>query len=146
MKIIGIDPGVHTGFAVWLPEHRRFELIETMSIHRAMWLVLESRHARTLNHVVFEDARMRTWFGDRDPKKDRDRLMGAGSVRRDCQIWAEFLGDSNIPYRTLSPKQKGEKVDAAMFRRLSGWQQQTNEHGRDAGMLVLGSKAMRSDA
>ena len=30
------------------------------------------------------------------------------------------------------------KLSAEQFRRITGWTEQTNEHGRDAAMLVFG--------
>jgi hypothetical protein len=139
MRVIGIDPGVHTGYAEWDAAARRLLVVTTMKIHAALWSVLEAHRAGDLSHVVFEDARLRTWFGD----AGRETLMGAGSVRRDSTIWSEFLGDAGIPFRAISPKQKGAKYDAQQFARLTGWKERTNEHGRDAGLLVLGSHAMR---
>ena len=76
-------------------------------------------------------------------KNAKAKQQGAGSVKRDCTIWADFLGGHGIPFKTVSPLKKGAKVDAATFIKLSGgWQGRTNEHGRDAALLVLGAKAM----
>jgi hypothetical protein len=82
--------------------------------------------------VTYEDARLRTWFG----AKGREALQGAGSVKRDCGIWAELLGTLKIPYKAVSPQSKGRKLDAAQFAKLTGWTGRTNEHARDAAMLV----------
>jgi hypothetical protein len=138
--VIGIDPGVTTGYAEWMPATRRFNAVEGVSIHVAMWRVVQWHRDGELSHVVFEDARLRTWFG----KASREQLQGAGSVKRDSKIWSDFLADAGIAFRALSPKEKGAKYDAAQFARLTGWQAKTNEHGRDAGMLVFGTNAMRS--
>lgn len=145
LKVVGIDPGVHTGYAEWDAEARRLIACHALKIHAAMWSVLALQRAGELSHVVFEDARLRTWFGSHGVKADRDRLMGAGSVRRDSQIWSEFLADAGIPFRALSPKEKGAKYDAAQFARITGWKAKTNEHGRDAGMLCYATKSLRSE-
>ena len=88
----------------------------------------------SLHSVVFEDARLRKWFGS----KGREALQGAGSIKRECQLWAEWLAAVGCSYRAVSPHSKGPKLDAAQFARLTGWPGRTNEHGRDAAMLVFG--------
>lgn len=145
MIVVGIDPGVTTGYAEWDTDLQRLMVVQGVLIHVAMFSVLAHQRAGTLSHVVFEDARLRTWFGDKTAKQDRDRLMGAGSVRRDSSIWSQFLADAGIPNIGLSPKAKGAKYDAAQFQRITGWKERTNEHGRDAGMLCMHTKPKRRE-
>ena len=133
--IVGIDPGVNTGFAVWSRAERRLTTVETLGITQAMTLIRTMADAEALHSVRFEDARLRTWFGARG----REALQGAGSIKRDCSIWQEFLsGLVGVPFLPVSPQSKGAKLDAAAFKRLTGWQGRTSEHGRDAAMLVWG--------
>lgn len=133
--IAAIDPGVHTGVAVWDKVDRRLTLVTSMGIIEAMQTVRVMWEFGSLHSVVFEDARLRRWFGE----KGREALMGAGSIRRDCSIWPEFLGTlSGLPYKAVSPQNKGRKLDASAFKRLTGWDGRTNEHGRDAAMLIFG--------
>ena len=133
--IVGIDPGVKTGFAVWSRAEQRLTAVETLGITQAMTRIREMADAETLHSVRFEDARLRKWFGARG----REALQGAGSVKRDCSIWEEFLsGLVGVPFLPVSPHGKGAKLDAAAFQRLTGWQGRTSEHGRDAAMLILG--------
>lgn len=147
MIVVGIDPGVNTGYAEWDADARVLLVVSSLSLHAAMWSVMALKKAGHLSHVVFEDARLRTWFGKHQTaKQDRDRLMGAGSVRRDSQIWAEFLADAGIQADALSPREKGAKYDAAQFARVTGWHARTNEHGRDAGMLCFHTKAKRRES
>ena len=133
--IVGIDPGVKTGFAVWSRAEQRLTAVETLGITQAMTRIREMADAETLHSVRFEDARLRTWFGARG----REALQGAGSIKRDCSIWQEFLqGLVGVPFLPVSPQAKGAKLDAAAFKRLTSWQGRTSEHGRDAAMLVWG--------
>ena len=53
---------------------------------------------------------------------------------------AEFLGELGAPYKSISPHGKGRKLTAPEFARLTGWKARTNNHGRDAAMLVFGMK------
>ena len=135
--IIGIDPGTHTGLAVWNTKEQRFEEIDTVKIHEAMDEVTYWQTYGFYGILVrFEDARLRKWFG----KNSNEKQQGAGSIKRDCAIWEDFLRDSVIDFQLVAPKDVKTKMTAAAFRNLTGWKGVTNEHGRDAAMLVFGWK------
>ena len=139
---IGIDVGTHTGLAVW--DGDRFTIIETLPIHAALLRVKELFDRYSFNGngvtVYFEDARQRTWFPKMTAAKDRARLQGAGSVKRDSTIWEDALTDWGIPFVAVAPKNNMTKMTAQYFARLTGWQGRTSEHGRDAAMLVFQRK------
>lgn len=137
MIYIGIDPGTHTGVAIWDTKERRFLSLETLPIHQALIKVMmwRDRVGHDLQ-VVFEDARQRTWFG-----KDRNtnaKLQGAGSIKRDCSIWEDFCRDYEIPYYAVPPIKGGTKLSESYFKSISGWKGRTSNHARDAAMLVIG--------
>lgn len=135
MICIGIDPGTHTGVAVWDTREGKFLSLETMPLHRALADVLEW-HSKTEDlQVVFEDARQRTWYGKGDTYA---KLQGAGSVKRDCSIWEDFCKDYGIPFWAKPPEKGMTKVSAEYFRMISNYQGRTSEHARDAAMLVIG--------
>ena len=78
---IGIDPGEHTGIAVWDTGLKKFLLIQTMPLHRALDEV-RKWHASQGATVIFEDARQRQWFQkERNVSEYRGKLMG-GSPHR----------------------------------------------------------------
>lgn len=136
MIYIGIDPGTHTGVAVWDSKERKFLSLETMPIHIALTRVLAiaERHRDDVQ-VIFEDARLRTWFGKGNVSA---KAQGAGSVKRDCSIWEDFLIDMEIPFVTTKPGNVATKVTPSWFRKLTGWEGRCSEHARDAAMLVFG--------
>ena len=134
--IVGIDPGVETGFAIWSLADKRLQLVTSMGIVAAMVKVASMRDCRTLHSVVYEDARLRTWFG----AKGVEALQGAGSIKRDCSVWAEWLEFVGCPYKQISPAAKGAKLTAEQFQRVTGWTARTNNHGRDAAMCVFGMR------
>lgn len=138
MTLIGIDTGVHTGFAVYDTDLKALIYVKEYPIHRAMDLVKRLFDDGSDIKVRFEDARKRTWFGYHTAKEDRARLQGAGSVKRDCQIWEDYLTDLRIPFEMVAPKNNATKLTAEQFRRITGYEGKTNEHGRDAAMLVYG--------
>lgn len=138
---IGIDTGTHTGLAVWNGALRRFEVVETMPLHRALLCVHEyQERCADLGvplTVVFEDARQRKWIPqERNNSEYRGRLMGAGAVKRDAVIWEEFLTDYKITFEKRAPSKGLTKWNQEQFERLTGWKGRTSNHARDAAMLV----------
>jgi len=133
--IIGIDPGVNTGVAIYDQKTKKLIDVLTMHLHDAFELV--QQYKPLIGKVRVEDARKRTWFG---PEEKVDaKQQGAGSIKRDCTIWEDFLKAKQIPYEMLKPGKIKTKVNAKFFKQLTGWASSTTNHSRDAGMLVWGS-------
>lgn len=139
---IGIDVGTDTGIAVYDGEVRRLTEVAKYPIHTALEKVKNLAKFYSFRNlgvtVVFEDARLRKWYGNNTAKKDRAKLQGAGSVKRDSKIWEEALKDWGIPYQKRAPKDNMTKLSAEAFQAKTGWKKRSNEHGRDAAMLVFG--------
>ena len=140
MIYIGIDPGTHTGVAVWDTLQEKFLYLDTCPIHKALMDVLQWKMIFTDKKedlmVVFEDARQRTWFGK--DKNTSAKLQGAGSIKRDCSIWEDFLTDYEIPFRAVPPQKGCTKWDDKYFKMVTGWKGKTSNHSRDAAVLVFG--------
>lgn len=132
---IGIDPGVHTGFAVWDSGKRRFLKVETLAIHEALDYVKELHSSNPSLCVVFEDARQRKWYGNCDTHA---KQQGAGSIKRECGIWEDFLTDHAISFRAVAPGKGMTKMSSDYFKTITGWKGRTSNHARDAALLVFG--------
>lgn len=130
---IGIDCGVNTGFAVWDVGKKCYLTIKSIPIHRALAEVVSAFKSEPNIKIFIEDARLRKWFG----KNSTAKLQGAGSIKRDSKIWEDFCKDLDIPYRLIAPKDNKTKLTAQQFKAYTGWEKTTNEHSRDAGMLVF---------
>lgn len=130
---IGIDAGTNTGFAMWDRKEQRFICVQTMTISNAILSVYKFE-PEILQQTMFivEDARKRKWFGSNTEQKQQ----GAGSVKRDCTIWEEFLTSIKANFQMVAPRKGLTKWDAETFSRLTGWELRTSNHGRDAAMLV----------
>ncbi len=144
MIFIGIDTGVNTGIAIWDNRKRSLECVSSKMIHEAMEDVKRWKESALVNGerliVRVEDPRQRTWF-DTDKmsrEEERKKLQGVGSVKRDASIWDDFLKDLGVEYEMVAPKRNKTKTTHAYFKAITGWKQRTNEHGRDAAMLVFG--------
>lgn len=141
MIYVGIDTGTHTGYAEWSAKEKRFLSVDSVKIHQAMERIrnLAESHSDSLM-VRVEDPRQRTWFGtERMPRdEERKKLQGVGSVKRDASIWEDFLKDLGVQFEMVPPRQNVTKLSQETFRSYTGWKKKTNEHGRDAAMLVFG--------
>ena len=135
---IGIDPGVKTGFAVWDSEKQMFLEISTCTITEAMNRVIIHRNMSLTSGkdimLHIEDARLRKWYGN----SGREKLQGAGSVKRDSKIWDDFCKENEIEYRMVAPKNNRTKVSKEYFTKITGWTKPTTDHARDAAMMVFG--------
>ena len=102
-------------------------------------LVQESGSVEHDVTIYTEDARKRKWIPrEKSLSQFKGRAMGAGSVRRDSQIWEEFAEYYDIPIVLLPPRQGVTKWSAEYFARVTGWKARTSNHARDAALLVFG--------
>lgn len=135
MILIGIDAGVNTGFAKSydgkLVEVKTYPIIQAMRV-AAFTIGQAKRYGHDLT-IYIEDARKRKWVTG-----GREKLQGVGSVKRDCGIWEEFCIYYDVDFELVAPKNNRTKMTAEQFKKLTGWQHRTNEHGRDAAMLIWG--------
>ncbi|MBR0116454.1 MAG: hypothetical protein IJM04_04150 [Prevotella sp.] len=142
--VVGIDTGVHTGYAEWDCRKKEFVVVKTMMLHQAMFRLHERIDAWRKEKKVFliriEDARQRKWINDKYTKDGalRNIQQGAGSVKRDARIWEDFLTDAGANFEMVAPKNNTTKLSAIAFRNLTGYAGQTSEHARDAAMMVFG--------
>jgi len=132
MLCIGIDPGTHTGFAVWDTKTKKLVEVETMMIHQAFKRVFELMEQDYIC-LRIEDAR----HVSRDGLNSIARLQGAGSIKRDCAIWEDFCESCDIPFEFVRPG-RGTKPTPEYFKMITKWKGRTSNHARDAAMLVFG--------
>ena len=59
-------------------------------------------------------------------------------MKRDAYIRDDNLQELGVEYEMVAPKRNVNKLTKERFKDLTGWQKQTNEHGRDGAMLVYG--------
>ena len=137
---IGIDTGVHTGLAIWDGKGRIFLSIEELKIHRAMDVVEALAKANPGEvRARVEVARQRRWIPNmRSIRNEIGRAKGAGTVERDCSIWEDFLADIDVAREMVAPRYNVTKLRQEALANLTRWTQRTNEHERDAAMLVFG--------
>jgi hypothetical protein len=132
---IGIDPGVITGCAIWDNQKQKFNFIFSGSILDVMEK-LEVHVVFGGNNFYIENPNLRKWYG----KNSNLKQQGAGSIKRDYSIWVEWFTRNHVKFTQLNPKNIKTKVNSKSFNQLTKWDGKTNEHSRDAAMMVFGMK------
>lgn len=131
MKILGIDPGTSTGLA-WF-EHGR--LVGTSTIKP---LDLPEAIAKA-DMVIFENSILQShvWTDQNaSVAAAKKKARNVGQVDQICVQIMQLCGRAGKPYQAISPKGKGEKVSAERFEAITGYMRRTNQHERDAAMVV----------
>lgn len=134
IQVIGIDPGVKTGFAR-VNTASTFAELCTMDIYsaQARILVLAQLYGEYNILVAVEDCRKRKWV---DPSIGPERLRGIGSVERDCSLWQEFCERHGLALVLVAPMGINTKMDKWEFAQTLDYPFDTSNHARDAGMLA----------
>ena len=130
--IIGLDPGAHTGLAVF----QNGSLVELATIKPAsIYSALVQWQPR---RVVFEDSRLQghAWTTHAARAAALKMARNVGEVDGYCRIIVDYCELLVIMAHGVSPKGKGAKMDADSFRELTGWTGRTNQHERDAAMVA----------
>ena len=133
MRVIGMDPGIHTGVALYNDgELRELMTIEPHAVERML-------RAYAPHRVIFEDSRLQshTWTRGKSAAASAKMARNVGQIDAWCSLITAVCADLGIPAHGISPAGKGAKKDAATFARLTGWAGRSNEHERDAGMVAF---------
>lgn len=144
--IIGIDPGANTGLGVWSPHAKKFLFLKKLPFWSAIDKVTDLNEEYVIDVVIEDPTQNKPVFPNK--LKDVDSVLQAmrmaqniGSNKRDAQLWFDFFDYMKIPYRKRRPTRKSHtKLTAEAFNKITGWSGPSNEHSRDAGMLVYGMK------
>lgn len=122
--VIGIDPGVQTGIAVkvnghitWIGSSKLWNLFEYLSTYS------------TGDYIyVIEDARKRSGgFAS---------AQGAGWVKTLCGQIEAYMIAKGKNYKMIAPIRNGTKLSRAQIKKITGFDEVTNEHERDAIMIA----------
>ena len=142
--VVGIDPGVKTGFAVWDRDGKRLLSVETADFWTVFFRIYGApilRPESTL--IVVEVAHHAPVFRERKAKGQNENhaarlAQNVGQVMREAKLLAEGL--RRLGYEVVEQKPLGKAKNAAddrtQFERLTGWTERTSQHARDAARMV----------
>lgn len=129
---IGIDPGVMTGVATIIDGE--YSQITQMNIIRAMNMI-RITHQLDMYDICLhvENPSFRKYFG----QTGREKLQGAGSIKRDYKIWTEFAAEYKISIFPVSPAEIGSQFDnEKVFHAATGYKKKCGKHARDAAKII----------
>jgi hypothetical protein len=88
--------------------------------------------------LVYEDSRLQgaTWGRGVNRAAMLKVARNVGQIDAWCGLIVELCGAQGIPARGISPKGKGEKLNADRFKAITGWDSRCNQHERDAAMVA----------
>lgn len=140
---LGIDPGVRTGYAIWDAVDGSFVEVSTLPMTEALFKArtfVEAKRTEGLDTIlVVEDARQRRWIPRGATwRREIGRAMGAGSVKRDSQVWGEWAKACAVEVFRVPPRKGMTKWSADTFAAVTRWTKRCSNHARDAALLVWG--------
>ena len=133
MIVIGIDPGTTTGFAVYCPSTNRLTVVKSTSFWEAYRSVVAFHPSEVLGVVIEVPDTKHVWQKvAMGTKAIQRQAVNVGGVLREAQLLADGIEKVGYRVKRVNPR---KKIDANTFREFTGWQGQTNQHERDAGIL-----------
>lgn len=146
--IIGCDPGVSCGIAIYDTMERKFLLVDTTDF----WGAIDAARAYEPNEVliVVEVAHHAPTFRHLKAKGQNVHMLSkiarnVGQVTREAQLLAEGL--RRLGYKVIEKAPFGKKkgadgkysaeADRREFEQLTGWTGRTSQHARDAARLAF---------
>ncbi len=138
MKYIGIDPGAKTGLAI-MQDGILADLITT-DFFGAIEIICGDFYGindgtKNNNQTVIIELPVNDHIFH---KHSTPRSLGSigvdvGRVMREAELLIEYCRRNDIEHKAVAPQ---GKIDHETFCRITGWKGQTNQHKRDAGMLI----------
>ena len=133
MILLGIDPGQHTGLAIF--EGGR---LAELCTEDPVWIA-SAIESIAPGMVVFEDSRLQSavWTTSTSKAAAAKMARNIGEIDAWCKLIVAVCAGLDIPAHSVSPLSKGHKMAADQFERITGWGKQSNQHERDAAMVAF---------
>jgi hypothetical protein len=135
---IGIDPGRHTGVAVWNRKDRCFGVIKEMTFWETCDLLKMTNPETT--RVFIEDPNLVPNLFQRSHvtalNAKLKNAQDVGRVKEQAWLLLQLCQKLGLEYYPVKPVQA--KKDAHAFAKITHDTRRLNQHCRDAAMLVWG--------
>ena len=139
--VIAIDPGTNTGLSIYDCDNKEWIMCSTLQIHKALFIInniITEKNPNINILIIVEDSRKISG--------GREKLLGAGSIRRDCSIWEDYLNEKaklynmTVLFTFISPKgNKYLKMDKEVWKQIAKWgeSKMPSEHARDSATYLF---------
>jgi len=133
MLIYGVDPGKNCGVAVF--EDYKLTKLFTLPPLKLMSFIQDTKP----DIVFYEDSRLQSVVFNRGVNRLSMLKIARniGEVDGYCGLIVGACADAGSVANGISPKAKGPKLDAETFKRITKWVDLSNQHERDAAMVVF---------
>ncbi len=135
--IIGIDPGVTPGWALYDTQKEKLLECETLSGIGQLFAriilftaVLGEDSEYDDYAFIVEDARKIY----HPPDGKEGRKQGAFWIKTLCSEIGKYLEERNANY-VMRPPSKMKKMNSKLFNIYTGWEKRTSSHARDAALM-----------
>lgn len=137
MLVVGIDPGVQTGWCVYNVLYNEIDEADTITFWEVHHRVV-AYNTKQVFFIVEDPAQNRPTFdkGERDPKKREKISQNVGSNKREATLLIEGL--RGLGFCVVEVKPEGSKWTSRYFRGITGFEGRVSQHVRDAARLVWG--------
>lgn len=136
MKYIGVDAGAKTGLATMV-DSVLTDLITTDFFGAIDKIKSEQNKEWDLTVVIELPNNDYIHHKYATPRSLGSIGVDVGRVMREAELLIEYCRRNGIEHKAVAPQ---GKIDHETFCRITGWKGQTNQHKRDAGMLIWGMK------
>lgn len=91
------------------------------------------------SRVIFEDSRLTSFVFTTVKSRPVALSMArkVGQVDGYCNLITAICADLGIPSHGISPKNKGAKLNAEQFAKVTGWAGKSNQHERDSAIVAF---------
>ena len=134
---IGIDPGRNTAIAVYNRNTGKIELLKTTDFWGAYDIILRDYLPDFVHKLVIERPSSNSVWHKMASRRGaiEKTAQNVGSVLREADLLIKRMRDLGYNVVVVDPL---GKVNAERFRKITGYELRTNQHERDAGMMVFG--------
>jgi hypothetical protein len=138
MYLIGIDPGVNTGFAI--SKDGKIINVKTVDFWDCIKLLRDMQNMGIVVYVENPNVNKPVFYkrGANNTAMMQRVAQNVGSNKRDATLIIDFCTRNGIDVRPQTPQRGAKDIDAKYFQLLTGYDKSTSQHGRDAGMLIAG--------
>lgn len=140
--LIGIDPGVNNGIALLQEGVLSLKCLNFWETCNFLETILTHAWAEEIPVKCYlEDPTQNkpTFHRNVNQKGMQKISQNVGSNKRDAVLLKEFLENKGVEVILCKPtKYSNTKMEAEVFKKMTGYTKRTNQHERDAGMLIWG--------
>lgn len=137
MYVIGIDPRRKTGMVVYDRRKKIISTVLTTDFWGAVGLIKKDYPPSVVFLIVVEVPKTKHVWQDKATTKGsiQRTAFNVGSVCREAELLAEYF--IRAGYKVITQHPQGKR-SAGEVKKITKYQGSTNEHTRDAIMLVWG--------